>query len=191
MLTNSKGQHPYIYNGDIQGREFTITQHSGTEKPKLFFEDMCRAVLENGKKYDLQNADLATDTSTLWAIFHTIYKKVMKWDVANEDKGITLVLHLEGATTYVKVLDDHAVDDDAVVDATAELKRVLRGRPTIKAGPNNDDERLTVFKRVVKYELPGIRCIVQDDNQIDPSQWRQNAPRRIPYNCLQTKDGAV
>ncbi|XXH01273.1 hypothetical protein Hte_007627 [Hypoxylon texense] len=188
------GQLPHLYAADIKDKVFTVTEHFGIEKPRLVFEDLCRAAIEAGKKNDLQNADLLTDTQTLWALFETIHEKYRKTKVKKNDKGICIAVQIEHATTYIKVLNSYEVDGMALTDATSELKKAQRGHPMIEVGPSNAREPLNAFKRVLSYGWNGIKIIVEDDNQVtlatsgrDASRGRQN----VVKDSLMVKDGSV
>ncbi|KAI1771504.1 hypothetical protein F4818DRAFT_445194 [Hypoxylon cercidicola] len=174
------GKRPHLDAASIKNKTFAITDRFGMAKPFLAFEDLCRALVEGDKSVDLQNADLATDTETLWAIFETIHQKVSNAKIKNGARGICLAIHIEDATTFIKVLNLYEIDDKALVAATEELKKARKGHPLVKVGPSNTSEALNVFKRVVQYGWRGTRFIVQDENQINHSATEPNRPEGAP-----------
>lgn len=188
MLIEYQGQRPHLDADDIKDKEFTATEHFGMEKPHLPFEDLCRAVIEKGKKDDLQNADITTDTQTLWAIFQSIYEKSQKTKVKKHDKGICLAVHIEHATTYIKVVNSYEIDGEALTAATSKLKEARQGYLSVKVGPSKTRESLNAFKRVLSYGWGGMELIVQDDNQITVTT---PGKQDILQDSLGTKDGSV
>lgn len=132
------------------------------------------------------NADLVTDTSTLWSIIKTVYEKVKGRTLPKKDTGITLTVQIEHGTTFLKVINDYVVDEEALAEATARLKHARQGHPAIRAGPDRVREPLNVSRRVLSYGFGDLSLIVEDDNRISTAM---QVPGEVSRDCFVFKDG--
>ncbi|KAI1760554.1 hypothetical protein GGR53DRAFT_526010 [Hypoxylon sp. FL1150] len=179
------GQLPHV--GDRIARSvFTVKDLSGTNRPYIPYDDLCRILLHQNKKRDLLNADLVTDTNTLWALFEAIYQKALGNTYPDKDKGISLAVQIEQGTTFLKVLNGYVVDGETLTEATARLKQARQGHPTIMAGSDHVRVPLNVSRRVISYGFDSLNLIVEDDNRVLSTKQTQVEVLR---DSLKFKDG--
>ncbi|KAI0165299.1 hypothetical protein GGR52DRAFT_585329 [Hypoxylon sp. FL1284] len=146
---------------DHDQRQFVAPELHGVERPSLAFEDLCRALIEEGKLSMIQSAVIVTDTATLSALFSTLLDKVVSKKYPKKRKGFAFVVQRAGRVTFLKSVSKDAAGDSILTAATRHLKQHgLHSCPK----PNNQ-----VFKRAVKYRFGDVNLIVEDGNQVSYS----------------------
>ncbi|KAK6956157.1 hypothetical protein Daesc_001430 [Daldinia eschscholtzii] len=155
----------------ISNEQEASSQHQDELLPHLAFEDLCRAAVETGKFDIIKEASIVTSTDTL-AVMLSILRKVANQregtKKSRSDPVMCLTIHVVGNIIFMEILNSNSADGKDLKAATVHLAKhgpQWCWDPTAYESPSAP-QMLNTYKRVVSYELGGIKMVVEDSNQI-------------------------
>ncbi|KAI0381213.1 hypothetical protein F5Y04DRAFT_289098 [Hypomontagnella monticulosa] len=148
------------------------------DHPVFPFDNLCYAAAEVRKLDAVESSEFVTDIDTLWLIFSTLLDKVLGYAPykAEHMKGFCIAVHIVGNTIFMKILNPQSASHvgPTTKAAAAHLKKHgIQWCETVNAncppqGSNGEIQKQ--FKRVISYNLGGHRMVVEDGDQVLPTQ---------------------
>ncbi|KAI0882658.1 uncharacterized protein GGS22DRAFT_195882 [Annulohypoxylon maeteangense] len=164
------GCPPSAQNLNLEKRVLDVVKPVGFDRPKLYFENLCCAAIEQQQLNLIKSAKFVTDVDTMWGIFATLHTEVTNkkhGDKYKRNKGLFIAVEVIDRTVFMKILNLHNCDDwDVKIAATYLRKEATHWcyGPAVQGGWKEPQETKT-FKRVISYAIGDIRMVIQDEKQ--------------------------
>ncbi|OTB15261.1 hypothetical protein K445DRAFT_22753 [Daldinia sp. EC12] len=163
------GHPPHMEKMQLDECTFAIPNHYGTDRPHLAFEDLCRAAVKTGKFDIIKEASIITSTDTLGVVLSILRKVANQREGTKKSKSdpvMCLTIHVVGNIIFMEILNSNSADGKDLKAATVHLAK--RGPQwcwdsTAYESPSAP-QMLHTYKRVISYDLGGIKMVVEDSN---------------------------
>ncbi|OTA66039.1 hypothetical protein K449DRAFT_256457 [Hypoxylon sp. EC38] len=146
--------------------EFDVPKLNGHDQVSNAFEDTCNLAMRTNKLDSIQDASFITDTATLSYLYHVLQERDANKSYSQKLRGISIAVHDVKGSTFLKLLNPHAIDGNYGKAAAKHLKQeALKHRWQVGGDELRDSFDLNVYKQVISYRLGNYDFVVEDLDQ--------------------------